>query len=71
MTVALDGLDALAFTGGVGEHSGRIRAAVCAQLAFLGIAIDDDANQTPAGETVISAAGSAVSVVVVQSRRTS
>jgi acetate kinase len=67
MAVALGGLDALAFTGGVGEHSARIRAAVCAQLAFLGIAVDDDVNQT-AGETVVSPAGSAVSVVVVQSR---
>ena len=68
MAVALGGLDALVFTGGVGEHSARVRAAVCAQLAFLGISVDDDANQTTAGETVVSPARSSVRVVVVPSR---
>jgi acetate kinase len=41
----LDGLDALVFTGGIGEHSTLVREQVCRQLAFLGIAIDKDANQ--------------------------
>jgi acetate kinase len=68
MAVALGGLDALAFTGGVGEHSARVRASVCAQLGFLGIAVDGDVNQTAAGETVVSPAGSDVRVVVVPSR---
>jgi acetate kinase len=36
MAVALGGLDALAFTGGVGEGSGVVRDRVCAQLSFLG-----------------------------------
>jgi acetate kinase len=68
MAVALRGLDALVFTGGVGEHSARVRAAVCASLAFLGVAVDDDVNRTAAGETVVSPARSAVRVVVVPSR---
>jgi acetate kinase len=41
----LGGLDALVFTGGIGEHSTLVREQVCRQLAFLGIAIDKEANQ--------------------------
>jgi len=37
MAAALDGLDALVFTGGIGEHSARVRRAVCARLGFLGV----------------------------------
>jgi acetate kinase len=44
MAATLGGLDALLFSGGIGEHAASIRAAVCARLAFLGIAIDADAN---------------------------
>jgi acetate kinase len=36
MAVALGGIDALVFTGGVGEHSARVRDEICARLAFLG-----------------------------------
>lgn len=38
------GIDALVFTGGIGEHAPRIRAAICAQLDFLGFALDAGAN---------------------------
>ena len=48
----LGGLDALVFTGGIGEHSVPVREKVCRQLAFLGITLDVDANQRHA--TVIS-----------------
>jgi acetate kinase len=65
MAVALGGIDALAFTGGVGENSAAVRAAVCGQLNFLGIAVDDDTNRKIAGEAVVSPARSAVHVVVV------
>jgi len=41
----LGGLDALVFTGGIGEHSALVREQVCGQLAFLGLAIDAEANQ--------------------------
>ncbi len=37
MAAALGGLDALVFTGGIGEHSARVREAVCARLGFLGV----------------------------------
>jgi acetate kinase len=41
----LGGLDSLVFTGGIGEHSAIVREQVCRQLAFLGIALDSEANQ--------------------------
>jgi acetate kinase len=40
----LGGLDSLIFTGGIGEHSALVREQVCRQLAFLGLAIDAEAN---------------------------
>jgi acetate kinase len=40
MTAAMNGLDALVFTGGVGEHSARVRAAAVAGLEFLGVSLD-------------------------------
>jgi len=56
----LGGLDALVFTGGIGEHSHQVRAALCRQLASLGVALDEDANRS--GSAVISASQSQVSV---------
>jgi acetate kinase len=41
----LGGLDCLAFTGGIGEHSALVREQVCRQLGFLGLALDPDANR--------------------------
>lgn len=38
------GIDALVFTGGIGEHAPAVRAGICQRLAFLGFALDDDAN---------------------------
>jgi acetate kinase len=68
MTVALGGLDALAFTGGVGEHSARVRAAICRRLAFLGVVLDDQASEKVAGEATISTEHSTVRVQVVPAR---
>jgi acetate kinase len=65
MTTSLRGLDALVFTAGAGEGSARLRAAVCARLAALGVALDDAANAATAGDARISPAGAAVSVLVV------
>lgn len=52
---ALGGLNTLVFAGGMGENAPKIRARICAGLAFLGIAIDDARNQ--AGDRLISAGG--------------
>ena len=44
MTVALGGLDQLVFTGGIGEHSAEVRAAICETLGFVGVSLDAAAN---------------------------
>jgi acetate kinase len=59
----LGGLDALVFTGGIGEHSAPVREQVCRQLAFLGIALDAEANQRHAD--VISQRTSPVTVRII------
>jgi len=60
LAAALGGLDALVFTGGIGEHSTEIRKWVCEQAAWLGLALDSAANA--AGGPCISAADSRVSL---------
>ena len=45
LAAALGGLDALVFTAGIGEHSAEIRSRVCAQAAWLGLALDETANR--------------------------
>jgi acetate kinase len=64
----LDGLDAIAFTGGVGEHSARVRADVCSRLGFMGVALDPQANETAKPDGDIGSASSPVRVVVVAAR---
>jgi acetate kinase len=49
---ALGGLDALVFTAGVGENSPIVRGMTCANLEFLGIAIDDEKNRLAVGKEV-------------------
>ncbi len=44
LAATLGGLDALVFTAGIGEHSARLRAAICENLAFLGITLDPARN---------------------------
>lgn len=45
-TVAMDGIDAIVFTGGIGENADDIRAKVCKELTFLGIEIDEEYGKT-------------------------
>ncbi len=68
MTAALGGLDALIFTGGVGERAPHIRTRVCASLAYLGVAIDDARNAAARSDEDISAEGASVRVMVIASR---
>jgi acetate kinase len=62
LAAVLGGLDMLAFTGGVGEHSAILRWRICAALEWLGVHIDDDANLADASS--ISASRSRVRVAV-------
>jgi len=66
MVVGLERLDALVFTGGIGEHSAEIRSLVLARLAFLGLAEDPEANARDGRTTggLIGPDGPALAMVV-------
>lgn len=64
LAAALGGLDALVFTGGIGENSDFVRAQVCSNMEWIGIELDADRNATR-GETLISTDESAVTVMVI------
>jgi acetate kinase len=63
LAAALGGLDALVFTGGIGEHAVEIRAGVCRDARWLGIMLDEAAND--AAGPRISLPDSAVSAWVI------
>lgn len=62
---ALNGVDAIAFTAGVGENDGRVRELVMAQLSYLGITVDEEANKTRGEEKMISTKDSKVGVYII------
>jgi len=62
---ALNGLDVLTFTAGVGENGPSTRKAVCDYLAFMGVKIDDEKNKARGKEVLISTPDSTVQVWVV------
>ncbi len=66
LAAALGGLDALVFTGGIGENAPSIRERVCADAAWLGVRLDPALNRS--GGPRISPAGSAVSAWVLPAR---
>jgi acetate kinase len=68
MAAALGGMDALVFTGGVGEHAPAIRAGAVEALAFLGLAVDAARNTAGIDDREIGRAGDAVRILVVTSR---
>ena len=70
MAASLGGIDALVFTGGVGERSAPVRALAAEGLGFLGIALDDRANEaaTGAGDTEIGKSEAPVRSFVVAAR---
>jgi acetate kinase len=63
--VELGGVDAIAFTGGIGENSLRIRSGVCHGLDWFGITLDPERNQAGPSERRVSADGSRVEVWTV------
>ena len=62
---AMNGVDAIAFTAGIGENDGAVREKVCSYLEYLGIEIDKEANKQRGEEIVISTPDSKVKVLVV------
>ncbi len=65
MTASAGGIDLLVLTGGIGEHSPEVRSAVASGLGFLGVALDEAANDNASSDCDISAPGAAVRTVVV------
>jgi acetate kinase len=63
LAAAIGGIDALVFTGGIGEHAAEIRRRVCSRLAWLGLLLDDAANATD--QLRISTPDSGVDVLVI------
>lgn len=63
LAAALGGLDALVFTGGIGENAAPIRARVCREAAWLGVRLDEETNVQ--GQACISAASSTIGVWVI------
>ena len=61
----LGGVDAIAFTGGIGENYAPLRRAVLEAMGFMGMVIDDEANECGAGERLISAPESAIEAHVI------
>jgi acetate kinase len=68
MAAALGGIDALVFTGGVGEHAAEVRAAACAGFGWIGLALDEAANRSAEPDVMVSRPDSRVAVVVIRAR---
>jgi acetate kinase len=66
---ALGGVDAIAFAGGIGEHSATMRARVLRGLDFLGVEIDDAANHSATGESSFGKGRAAVWVIPTDEER--
>jgi acetate kinase len=68
MTAALGGLDAVVFTGGVGENSAPIRERAAEGLEYLGVAVDREMNAMVAPDADVSASSASVRTLVVAAR---
>lgn len=63
---AMGGLDAIVFTGGIGEHNAKLRADVCADMEFMGVRLDEQKNlEQNAKESKISTEDSKVGVYII------
>ena len=68
MAAAMGGIDALVFTGGVGENSPRTRAAAAKSLAFLGVEIDPGRNLSAGSDASVTASPARVASIVIAAR---
>ncbi len=62
---AMNGVDAIAFTAGIGENTSLVRRKVCSYLGYLGITLDEEANKLRGEDAVISTADSKVKVCII------
>ena len=61
---AMNGVDVICFTAGVGENDGKVREMICSYLGYLGLALDSEANKKRGEETVLSTPDSKVTVLL-------
>ena len=64
-TAAMNGVDAIVFTAGLGENNNIMREYICSYLGYLGVKIDQKENAIRSEEKVVSTADSKVKVMVV------
>ena len=64
-TAVLEGVDVIAFTGGIGENNINIRQRICKGLEFLGIIVDPERNNIKAKEAVVSPESAVIKVMVI------
>ena len=62
---AMNGVDAICFTAGLGENNAALRADICSYLGFMGVEIDDKRNDVAGEEQLVSSDSSKVKVYVV------
>ncbi len=62
---SMGGVDVLVFTGGIGENSASMRQAICSELDFMGITVDNEKNKVRGKEADVSTDGSKVRVLVI------
>lgn len=68
MTAVLGGLDALVFTGGIGENSPRVRRDLVESFAFAGAHLDDEANETAISDVDVARGSSVIRILVIRAR---
>jgi acetate kinase len=68
MIAALDGLDILLFTAGIGENSAEVRQAACGNFNFLGLQLDPAKNKSPRPDRDVSLPNSPVRILIVQAQ---
>ena len=66
MIAALDGVDLVVFTGGIGENDGEARSAICGGLAWIGVSLDEARNRS--ANNPINDPASRCSVLVLASQ---
>lgn len=68
MVASLGGLDVLVFTGGIGERSAPVRQRAAELFGFLGVAVDEEANEEAEPDCDVSAPGASVRTLVIAAR---
>jgi acetate kinase len=68
MLAALNGADAIVFTGGIGENSPEVRAATCGNFSFLGLALDSAKNSAKSADIDIATPDSTVRILVIRAQ---